>query len=252
MSDLPPIPLIIRTRLAHATLQAIADACGADLLHIKGAAVDPSLLPTRPDAPADATVEERAVPRLSADADVLVRPAHLKRFLAALKQHGWRRLLAFDTGGGADHSAVFWHDELCEADVHRSFPGIRLSPEDAFDHLWRDRGTQDIAHRPCTVPSLDAQRLVLLLHAARNGATGSHDVRAAWVDASVADRDRVVALATILNAEVALASATGHLDDFVGRPDYDLWRLSSTGGAGQFDLWRARIKAATSVRAQDS
>ena len=59
MSDLPPIPLIVRTRLAHATLQAIADACGADLLHIKGAAVDPSLLPTRPDAPADAPAWER-------------------------------------------------------------------------------------------------------------------------------------------------------------------------------------------------
>lgn len=92
---------------------------------------------------------------------MLVRPTHLKRFLAALKKHGWQTRLSFDTGGGADHSTVLWHKELCEADVHRSFPGIQLGAELAFGHLWQDRGTQDIAHRPCTVPSLDAQRVVL-------------------------------------------------------------------------------------------
>jgi len=84
VTDLPPIPLLQRTRLAHATLQAIADECGANILHIKGPAVDVALLPPKDDAPANATAEERAIPRLSQDADVLVRPAHIKRFLAAL------------------------------------------------------------------------------------------------------------------------------------------------------------------------
>ena len=86
MTDLPPIPLVLRTRLAHATLQAVADDCGADILHIKGAAVDAFLRPAREDSQAGASAEERSLPRVSADADVLVRPAHLRRFLAALKQ----------------------------------------------------------------------------------------------------------------------------------------------------------------------
>ena len=244
MADLPPIPLVLRTRLAHATLQAVADDCGADILHIKGAAVDASLRPAREESLAGASAEERAIPRVSADADVLVRPAHLKLFLAALKRCGWRTLLNFDTGGGADHSAVFWHEELCEADVHRSFPGIRLRSDLAFDRLWDDRGTRVIAHRPCTVPSVDAQRLVLLVHAARNRYGKDGDVRYAWTDATVEQKDRVCALARELCAEVALAAATGRLEEYVDRPDYDLWRLWNTSGARKYEFWRARIKAA--------
>lgn len=243
MTDLPPIPLAVRTRLAHATLQSVADDCGADILHIKGAAVDASLRPARENSRAGASAEERALPRVSADADVLVRPAHLRRFLGALKRYGWRMLLNFDTGGGADHSAVFWHDELCEADVHRSFPGIRLRPDLAFERLWEDRGTQVIAGRPCTVPSVDAQRLVLLVHAARNRYGKEGDVRYAWTDATVEQKDRVCALARELQADVALAAATGRLDEYADRPDYDLWRLWTTSGARKFEFWRARLKA---------
>jgi len=244
VTDLPSIPLVVRTRLAHATLQAVADACGADILHIKGAAVDASLRPARKNASAGASAEERAIPRVSADADVLVRPAHLENFIAALRRYGWRTLLNFDTGGGADHSAVFWHEELCEADVHRSFPGIRLRPDLAFERLWLDRGTQVIAHRPCTVPSVDAQRLVLLVHAARNRYGRECDVHYAWTDATVEEKERVCALARELHAEVALAAATGRLEEYADRPEYELWRLWNTSGARKYEFWRARIKAA--------
>lgn len=247
MAELLPIPLVLRTRLAHATLQAVADECGADILHIKGAAVDASLRPARQGAASDATAEQRAMTRISADADVLVRPSHLRRFLAALEQHNWRRLLAFDTGGGADHSAVYWHDELCEADVHRSFPGMRLTPELAFERLWVDRRTQDIGHRSCTVPSTDAQRLVLLLHAARNRHGKDGDVQSAWTDATSGERDRVSSLARELDAEVALATATGRLGEYADRPDYDLWRLWTTADKNRFAFWLARIKAAQTV-----
>mgnify|MGYP003374684041 CR=1 FL=1 len=41
--DSQDIPVLLRVRLAHAVVQAIADECGADLLHIKGPAVDASL-----------------------------------------------------------------------------------------------------------------------------------------------------------------------------------------------------------------
>lgn len=248
MSDLPPIPLIARTRLAHATLQAIADACAADLLHIKGAAVDPSLLPTRPDAPADATVEERSVPRLSADADVLVRPAHLKRFQTALKRYGWQRKTRLYSGGAMEHSEDWWHPELGSADVHIRFPGIRIAPERAFAALWRERQTKEISGRQCPVPNVDAQRLLLLLHAARNGGPASADVGPTWTSATVPQLARVRELACAFGAEVALAGATGRLDDYADRREYDLWRLLAQPDADVFELWLAFVKAAPTKR----
>jgi hypothetical protein len=244
VSDLPPIPLIARTRLAHATLQAIADACGADLLHIKGAAVDPSLLPTKPDAPADATAEERAVPRLSADADVLVRPAHLKRYQAALKRYGWQRKIRLYSGGAVEHSEDWWHPELGSADVHIRFPGIRIAPERAFTDLWRERQTKGIAGRRCPVPNVDAQRLLLLLHAARNGGPASADVGHTWTSATMPQQARVRDLASAFGAEVALAGSIGRLDDYAYRPEYDLWRLLGERDADVFELWLAFVKAA--------
>jgi len=247
VSDLPPIPLIVRTRLAHATLQAIADACGADLLHIKGAAVDPSLLPTRPDAPADATAEERVLPRLSADADVLVRPAHLKRFQAALKRYGWQRKTRLYSGGAVEHSEDWWHPELGSADLHVRFPGIQLRRDQAFEGLWSVRNSLDLAHRPCPVPSVDAQRLLLLLHAARNGALGPADVRLAWSSATPTEQGRVQALAVRLQAEVALAAATGHLEDYADRVEYALWRIASLPDPNAFEAWLAHMNASTSI-----
>lgn len=244
MTELPPIPLILRTRLAHATLQAVADDCGADILHIKGAAIDASIGPPTEDPSADATMDRLGLPRLSADADVLVRPAHLREFLAALQRYGWQAMTRFDTGGGADHSSDLWHEELGWADVHRRFPGIRLNAVPAFDRLWIDHRVHPIAHRHCAVPSVDAQRLVLLLHAARNGQTRADDVRDCWTTATETERKRVRTLAKELGAEVPLASATGHLDEYADRPEYDLWRLYADDEASRFDVWRARIKAA--------
>jgi hypothetical protein len=244
VTDLAPIPLALRTHLTHATLQAIADVCGADILHIKGAAVHASLDPSLDGTPANAYAQNGTPSRLSADADVLVRPGHLRGFLATMKQYGWLAVTRFDTGGGADHSTDLWHAELGWADVHRSFPGIRLDAALAFHRLWLDRRFQPIAHRPCAVPSVDAQRLILLLHAARNGQSRKEDVRNCWTNASLVERSRVTILAKELRAEVPLASVTGRLGDFTDRPEYDLWRLYAVDDASRFEMWRARMKAA--------
>ena len=244
MTDLPPIPLVLRTRLAHATLQAVAEDCGADILHIKGASVDASLLPARKDALAGASVEERALTRVSADADVLIRPSHLRRFLAALKQYGWQGRTSLYSGGAVEHSVDWWHPELGNADIHVRFPGIRLPADRAFELLWSERRSQDIAHRPCSVPSLDAQRLILLLHAARNGGAKSPDVAQTWTAATTVEQARVRSLAAKVHAEVALAGATGNLGEYADRREYDLWRLLALPDADVFDLWVAIVKAA--------
>ncbi len=231
MPELPTVPVVLRVHLAHATVQAIADEASVDILHIKGPSVDPSL---RPDG------------RSSVDADVLVRPAHRERFLAALQRRGWQQVTALRSGGLVEHSTNWYHGELGQLDVHVRFPGIQAAAEPAFDALWRDRGSADIAHRRCVVPSVDAQRLILLLHAARSLAGYAHEVRLAWDDATDADRAAVRRLAAELRADVALAAATGRLDDFRDRPEYGLWRLYVDGTITQAGLRRvlAEIKAA--------
>ncbi len=208
MADLTTLPVRLRVHLAHATVQAIADEAEADVLHIKGPATDPALRPE---------------PRTSADADVIVRPSHLKRLLRGLKRHGWVKVTSLNSGGLVEHSTNWYHAQLGQLDVHVRFPGIQIEGEHAFDQLWRDRSTQQIAHRPCRVPTSSAQRLLLLLHAARDIPRYTEDIRIAWEAATEAQRAAVESLARALCAEVGLAAATGRLEEYRDRSEYSLW-----------------------------
>ncbi|AQP45771.1 nucleotidyltransferase family protein [Tessaracoccus flavus] len=210
MAELPTLPIPLRVHLAHATVQAIADEASADVLHIKGPAVAPAL---RPEG------------RSSADADVLIRPAHLHRLLSGLRRHGWHQVTGLHSTDLIRHSTNWYHPQLGQLDVHVRFPGIQAPAERAFDVLWRERGQQNVAGRPCVVPSVTGQRLILLLHAARSLQANAADIRAAWRTASDAERGQTLALARELQAEVALASATGDLDQYRDRPEYALWQL---------------------------
>ncbi len=55
------MPPSVGIRFAHAALQVLADDNGIDLLHIKGPAVDDSLLEVREPAPGE--VEQPTTPR---------------------------------------------------------------------------------------------------------------------------------------------------------------------------------------------
>lgn len=230
MSDLPTVPVTLRVHLAHATVQAIADSAGADILHLKGPALDPALGASRPP---------------STDADVLVRPSHVKRLFAGLKEYGWHQVLPLRAGGVAQHSANWYHGQLGQLDIHVRFPGIQRAPGDAFDLLWQVRRVVEIAGRPCLVPGLDAQRLVLLLHAARAIPQHAGDVAIAWTDASATERHSLQNLARELDAEVALAAATGRLEEYRDRPEYEYWRIHADGAdaAGKLKRTHAAIKA---------
>ena len=231
MTDLPTVPVTLRVHLAHATVQAIADEAGADILHIKGPAVDPTL---RPEG------------RASADADVLVRPSHLKRFFAGLHKHGWQYVKKLRAGGLVQHSANWYHGELGQMDVHVRFPGIQIAPPDAIEVFRHGRGVREIAGHRCVVPDVVGQRLILLLHAARDLGHYQTDVESAWLVASAEERDNVRSLARVLDAEVALAAATGQLEEFRERPEYDLWRLYADGATTTtgFKRMAAEMKAA--------
>lgn len=229
------VPWSVRVALAHATVQSIAEQVGADVLHIKGPALDPSI--SWPG-------------RESSDADVLVRPAHLDAVLLALPRHGFMQVDHFATSSAFEHATSFRHEHLGDVDVHRLIPGVKLSPQAAFSRLWTDRGVRDIAAIACPVPSLYAQIVVLALHAARSGgsARGRADVAASWAAAEPDAQAGVLELVRELDAELAFSVIRGDLEAFRGQRDYRLWRIASSEGT-RLEEWWARVQAAPSVPA---
>ncbi|GAA6527720.1 nucleotidyltransferase family protein [Intrasporangium sp. DVR] len=228
------IPTAVRLRLGHAAVQVVADRIGADVLHIKGESLDP-------------TVRRRG--RSASDVDVLVHPGHVVDLLLALRAAGWELLNDFPSSSAFEHSATLRHTAWGHLDVHRSFPGFTARPETVFSVLWGTRHTWQSAGRTCSVPEPTAQRLILLLHAARSRGShrGRQDIAHTWTDAAPDVRGDVDELARRLGAEVGLAAATGRLDQWRQHPDHDLWRVASAGGT-RIDEWRARVKAAPTAR----
>jgi hypothetical protein len=242
------MPPAVGICFSHAALQVLAEDNGVDLLHIKGPAVDETLLDRlNTDAETGRAVVQ-PVPRSSVDADVLVRPSHLDVLLDALRRHGWSMKYRFEDGSPFEHAATMEHPFLAPVDLHRRFPGIGLLPEAAFERLWVDRHAAPVAGYPCTVPSISAQRLLLLLAAARGVVAGNSDVRRSWLEATDDERRSVEALAVDLRAQVALAAASGRLDEFRDSREHALWAALSRGEASMLKLWAARVRAAPDLR----
>lgn len=231
------MPTYLRVRLTHAAVQVMAEDAGVRVLHVKGPALDERLLQR-------AASDGSALPRHSTDADIIVEPRGASRLIDEMGRHGFEVVTSFSTGSAFEHAASLWSDTLGWADVHRTFPGLGVDPAVAFEALWRDRSSASLAGWDCPVPSLTAQRLLLLLHAARTGGEGNSDVVPAWRNATDEDRDAVRDLAVELHADIGLAAATGTLDDFQSHPEYELWLLFSGRSHGRLAEWRARVKAA--------
>lgn len=229
------IPRSARVSLCHAAVECIAADAGVRLLHIKGHSLAAQL---------------RRPGRESTDVDVLAHPGELTRLISRLHAHGFSAVDSFVTSSPFAHSTSFVHDQWGHLDLHRHLPGISLPPEEAFDRLWADRGSAVIAGHSVAVPSIDAQALVLLLHAARNpGDTHARsDVRFVWDTAPPERRDRVDALAVELGAELALAIAVGRdVSPYAGHRDFALW-MAVTNPQGRVHEWRSRIKATPTLR----
>ena len=224
------VPLPVRLRFGHAAVQHLADSIGVDLLHIKGAAVDPSL---RPGGYA------------GTDVDVLVRPDHVALLDRALREHGWRLYTTFASGSPFGHAQTYTHDAWGYIDIHRFFPGIRVAPAPAFERLWGDRHDTAIAGIGCPVPSVPAQSLLLVLNAARSPRSLRHDLAAAWRDAPADRRTEIESLVHELEAQVAFAAAVGDLERYRDESDYRLWKVVSSGGTRSEEWW-ARVRAAPS------
>jgi hypothetical protein len=226
-----PVPLDVRLRFGRAAVQVVADRIGADVLHIKGDAVDPSLRPLN----------------AGTDVDILVRPEDVARLDRAIRGAGWRLYSTFAYGSPFGHAQTYLHDMWGYLDLHRSFPGIGLDKASAFDVLDRDGSLIDEAGIDCRVPSVEAQAILLLLNAARAGGRDNPDVARIWGRASPEERQRLLRLADELRARVALAAATGDLEQYRGAREYALWKSISGGGSRSAEWW-GRVRAASSMR----
>ena len=225
-----PVPLAVRLLLGRAAVQVIASDAGADLLHIKGNAVDTSL---------------RAREAPGTDIDVMARPTHVPRLHDELLRHGWVVYSSFRYGSPFGHAQTYRHPDWGYLDLHRMFPGIRLDPEAAFDELWRDHGTRDFAGTDGAVPSLTGQAVLLVLNDVRSRRAAR--AIATWVDRPGLDRSEVSALVERLDARVAFAAATGDLERYRGERDYRLWK-GITQGSTRTGEWWARVRAARTLR----
>lgn len=161
--DQVPADLDLRARvqLSHALLAHLLDDAGLRALHIKGYAAQPGVYRKG---------------RLSTDVDLLMRPEDAPRACATLAEHGWDRVTGFSEGSIFQHAATLRHPHLGYVDVHRIFPGLGDDPAAVFLHLWDRRTARVIAGRPVPVPDLTHQRLLLVVHAARDSARGPADV----------------------------------------------------------------------------
>lgn len=222
------VPLSVRLRFGHAAIQYLADSIGVDLLHIKGAAVDSSLRPPEMHG---------------TDVDVLVRPKHFTRLDRAMREQGWRLYTTFLTGSPFGHAQTYLHEAWGYIDIHRFFPGIRLAPDPAFERLWLDRHTVEIAGVECAVPSVPAQSLLLILNVARAGGANHRDLVVAWQEAPDHSRTAIRELVDVLDAHVGFAAAIGKLDAHWGEPDYRLWKVVTQGGSRSEEWW-GRVRAA--------
>ncbi len=227
------VPINVRLTLTHAALQWIADTHGVRVLHVKGVALHPVLRKGR---------------RQSTDCDVLVHPADVSAWVEALTACGWEQFTTFEHGSVFEHAATFYHPHWGTADVHRAFPGLERDATRSFERLWDQRESVTMGGIEVMVPSLTAQRLIIIAHVARDysGALTSDRLRA-WDEASEEEQREVHELARELGAEVAFLIGTGRSQQAVGLPGARVW-LAVASGASPTVVWVARLREAHGVR----
>ncbi|PFG19088.1 putative nucleotidyltransferase-like protein [Serinibacter salmoneus] len=189
-------------QLGAALIACIADNIGARVLLIKGDVL---------------SAQGLRLPRVSADVDILVDPAHFEALVARLTGAGAARRFEAANEGRVlrAHSATMVLPWLgCEIDVHEFYPGFLAPPSQVFEELWSRRAHIRRANRD--VPCTDALGSLAIhcLHSARSNPN--------WIDSS----------------EVAHSIRAFDVDR-IGRSTIQTfaWRTGSTGSLEQ--LWTA-------------
>ncbi|MDO5750284.1 MAG: nucleotidyltransferase family protein [Rothia sp. (in: high G+C Gram-positive bacteria)] len=233
MAEDTSAPLKARIMLAHAYFQRMADRHNVDILHVKGYAFDREVY--RPN-------------RYSTDADILVRPSHVQRFVDLLLEDGWKIQAHFETGSVFEHAMTLYHPVWGLTDIHRFFPGLgrRGGYSRVFEQLWTARRPVMIAHKPCWVPSVLDARVIVVLHRARAAAKYSSDIEYLRSILSLGDWARMRQRAAELDSSLAYAAATGMLENYRHDRDYLLWK-SASQPIPAYQQWLGRIYSAPTL-----
>ncbi|MGQ4538374.1 nucleotidyltransferase family protein [Dermabacteraceae bacterium P7074] len=177
-------------------------------------------------------------------------PEDLPTYLKSLEANGWELYTHFEHGSVFQHAATYYHSVWGTVDVHRSFPGLDRNPAATFASLWRNREAIELGSWECYRPSLTGQRLLLLVHAARDQmGKAAHDIQTCWTDLSAAERDTLRDFTAELGGEVALAAAIGEIETMREHRSYRLWKAVSNR-ANPTEVWIARLLRAHGIKSK--
>lgn len=140
--------------LAHGIVQRKCHGVGARAIFFKG----PS-----------ASLQGLRRKSVSSDVDVLVHPSDRNKLYDALLGDGWRPRPHDNQLPALKHATTLFHPKWpIDIDLHHFIPGVAQSPEDAFEVLWEDRSSVELAHWPITVPARIDHAIILILNALRS------------------------------------------------------------------------------------
>jgi hypothetical protein len=141
--------------LAHALAAHVAVEIGAQYLVFKGPV---------------AIMQGFRENKTSSDADILIDPARLDDYLAAMARRGWRpRREAVAPRYFPVHSVSLFHQRWAsDIDVHFRYPGFFASDTEVFELLVSDCETRIIGGREIRAASPRAGGLILAVHALRD------------------------------------------------------------------------------------
>jgi hypothetical protein len=218
------------TELHHARAVYVLRRAGIDPIVLKGITTSRWLYPESD--------------RRAGDLDILVRETDLPSALAALTSAGYADIHAGTIAGEvASHSVtVGGNAGLAQVDAHISFPGIGVTPENAWTVLQAHTMWEPIAHVETLALDFVGRAVIIALHAARNGpqaVKSTEDLRRCIAEVSRLNYwERTVMLVEQLCAGPAFAagmqllpegrSVLTELPVRITRAN-DEWRLRSSG-----------------------
>lgn len=146
------VTLAESVQLVSALVTHIAKISAVDILVIKGPCADRAL----------------GMQRTWTDVDVLVRPDHSRRFLGALRKHGFVADVpdpALAPGHSVNCVPTHWGASV---DVHLYYPGIRAPKALAFELLFKESISVSVGGYQCPTVSRIDHAILVALHSARS------------------------------------------------------------------------------------
>jgi len=180
--------------LVYALLQKLAEESRIRLIFIKGPTLHAQGLRTRIH---------------SGDVDCWVEPGSERRFARAMQAWGWKAATSAFTGTRVLHSLTMRANQWsCAVDVHSWFPGMSVSPSEAFDAVYGGAETRTFASTQSLTPSTEFHAVIGSLNVMRpiRGQLPSAEAVATAAEVLRQTGEIVIEPAATVGAEFALAA----------------------------------------------